>query len=407
IESAFELLKTLVREYPEYAEAQALYAHVTLMNSARMEGHSPWIIAEPQVRRTLQKASALKPDLPEIYLVEGLLHARAHDPKTAIGFFERAIELNPSYAEAYRHLSEAAMALGRTAQAWEALEHARRLDPISVSTLTWVVEQATEYGKTEIADDAMRVLRQVAPISADYLNFHLLSDHFRIAEAAIALEDFRVNWPDEDPHDFHLAYFYAVLGKTDEAMALHPIARAYIASELGQRELALSVMEEEAAKHTDPHDRADLYWQTYTNLGMHDEALEVLSDLWYGYGGEDIGPKMDIGDAYTLVLLLRNAGRADEAAPIAEQVIEINWGTEEAMAPAVRMMEGNYEEALRLMIERTKNGRPPIGFTRIRKIYFMLEDLPEYATLERLTQQWFEEQRALYNELSAANQSRD
>jgi len=401
IGAAYEQLKVLVREYPDYAEAQALYAHVTFMNSTRMEGDIPWILAEDQVRRTLQKASALKPDLPEIYLVEGLLHARSHDPQTAIEFFDRAIELNPSYAEAYLQLSEAAMDLGRSSQAWEALETARKLDPISVSTLSWVIHEATEHGQPEIGDDAMRVLRQVSPVSADYLHFHLLFDNFRFAEAAIALEDFRANWPDEDPHDWQLAWLYSILGKTDEAMALELRSKALIASELGQRELALSAMEEAAAKRTDPHDRADLYWYTYMNLGMYDEALEVLSDLWYGYAAEDIGPKMDIGDTFNFVVLLRNAGRADEAAPIAAQVKDIELANEGDNA-AVRMMEGDYEEALRLFIEQTKNGKPPIGYVGVRKRLFVLEQFPEYETLERLTEEWIGQQRARYAELTAA-----
>jgi TolB-like protein/Flp pilus assembly protein TadD len=402
IASAYEQLKDLVRRYPDYAEAQALYAHATLMNSRRMEGVLPWIIVEDQVRRTLQTASALKPDLPEIYLVEGLLHARSHDPETAIGFFERAIELNPSYAEAYRHMSEAAMDLGRSSQAWDALETARKLDPISVSTLSWVITQATDHGQPEIADDAMRILRQVAPASADYLHLHLLFENYRIAEAAIALEDFRANWPDEDPHNFHLSRVYAVLGKIDEAMALRLESKAYIASELGQRELALSAMQEAVAKHTDPHDRADLYWYTYVNLGMYDEALEVLSDLWYGYAAEDISPRMDPGDAFNFVVLLRHAGRDDEAAPIAEKVLEIELAREDTNAAAVQMMQGNYEEALRLFIEQTKNGTPPIDFTGVRKRLFVLKQFPEYATLERLVDEWIEEQRALYEELTAA-----
>ena len=403
IESAYEQLKVLVREHPDYAEAQALFAHATLMNSARMQGEMPWILAEEQVRRTLQKASTLKPDLPEIYLVEGLLHARSHDSQEAIGFFERAIELNPSYAEAYSHLSEAAIDLGRTEQAWAALETARKLDPISVPTLSWVIREATEHDKPEIADDAMRVLRQVAPVSADFLQFHLLFDNDRLAESAIALEDFRANWPDEDPHNWLLAWQYALLGKTDEAMALNLSSKAYIAAELGQREIALAAMEEAAAKRTDPHDRADLYWQTYVSLGMYDEALEVLSDLWYGYAAEDVGPKMDLGDAYSFVLLLREAGRADEAAPVVRQLMEIDIGNEEDNAPFLRLLEGNYERALHLFVERAENGKPPpLGFTGIRKILFVLGRFPEYATLERLVNEWQKEQRALYDELTAA-----
>jgi TolB-like protein/tetratricopeptide (TPR) repeat protein len=393
IASAYEQLKTLVREYPDYAAAQALYAHVTLMNSARMEGDMPWVIAEPQVRRTLQKASELEPGLPEIYLVEGLLHARLYDTETAIGFFERAIELNPSYAEAYRHLSEAAVDLGQASRAWEALETARKLDPISVSTLSWAVRQATEHGQPEIADDALRVLRQVAPVSADYLHFDLLYDNYRFAEAAIALEDFRANWPDEDPHDFQLARIYAALGKTDEAMSLHLGIKAFITADLGQRDLALAA------------DRADMYWVTYSLLGMYDEALDVLSDLWYGYAAEDLGPRMDIGDALQLVVLLRNAGRDDEAAPIAQRLIDVDWGNEEENAIITEMVKGNYEEALHLFIERAKRGRPAIGYVGVSNRYFMFRQFPEYATLERLTQDWIEEQRELYDELTAARAS--
>jgi tetratricopeptide (TPR) repeat protein len=297
------------------------------------------------------------------------------------------------------------MDLGRTSQAWDALETARKLDPISVSTLSWVITQATDHGQPEIAEDAMRILRQVAPASADYLHFHLLYDNYRYAEAAIALEDFRAHWPNEDPHDFYLSRLYAVLGKVDEAMALRLESKARIASELGQRELALSAMEEAAAKRTDPHDRADLYWYTYVNLGMYDEALEVLSDLWYGYAAEDISPRMDPGDALSLVMLLRRAGRADEAAPIAAKLIEIWSANETDNAAVIRLMEGDYEEALRLFIERAKNGRPPVDYTGVIKRLFVLKQFPEYETLKRLVNEWIEEQRALYEELTAARAS--
>jgi tetratricopeptide (TPR) repeat protein len=223
-ESAYELLKALVREHPDYAEAQALHAHVTLWNSARMGGKIPWIIAENQIRRALQKASSLNPALPEIYLVEGRLHTRSGDPESAIEFFERAIELNPSYAEACRYLSQAAADLGRTSQAWEALEMARKLDPISVSTLRWVIRQARENDRPEMADDAMQVLRQVAPAGAGDLEYRLLLSDYRLAEAAIALEDIRANWPNEDPHDYGLSFLYAVLGQRRGPCAANPDA---------------------------------------------------------------------------------------------------------------------------------------------------------------------------------------
>jgi hypothetical protein len=66
------------------------------------------------------------------------------------------------------------------------------------------------------------------------------------------------------------------------------------------------------------------------------------------------------------------------------------------------MLEGDYEEALRLFIERTKNGKPLISYTGLRVHYFALKRFPECATLESLIQEWRKEQRALYDELKAA-----
>lgn len=47
------------------------------------------------------------------------------------------------------------MNLGESELAWVAIETARRLDPISVSTLTWVIRQATEHDKAEMAEKAI------------------------------------------------------------------------------------------------------------------------------------------------------------------------------------------------------------------------------------------------------------
>ena len=69
------------------------------------------------------------------------------------------------------------------------------------------------------------------------------------------------------------------------------------------------------------------------------------------------------------------------------------------------MLEGNYEEAPCLYIERTRNGTPLISYPGLRVHYFALKSLPEYATLENLIQQWRKEQRTLYDELTATRAS--
>jgi hypothetical protein len=117
---------------------------------------------------------------------------------------------------------------------------------------------------------------------------------------------------------------------------------------------------------------------------------------------------MDFGDTFAFVELLRHAGRADEAAPIAAQLAEMDLGDVDndlGAAAFIRMMQGDYEEALSLFIDNARDGRPPVGFTGVRKSFFALRQFPEYATLEKLVDEWQEEQRALYDELTAARAS--
>jgi TolB-like protein len=407
METAYEILQGLVREHPEYAEAQALFARVTYANSRRTGGDIPWIVAEQQVRRALEQASAGNPDLPEIYLVEGLLHARSHDPHTAIEFYEKAIELNPSYAEAWRYLSEAADDSGQEDQAWEALEMARKLDPISVSTLSWVVRQANDKNKPEMAAEAMRVLTLVAPETADDLHMHVLHEQRRIAEAAIAAEDFRAKWPDADPHDEHLARLFARMGLVEEAIDLDPGLRPFLLAESGQRDHALAAMEEEARNRTDPHDRADAYWITYLTLDMKNEALEVLSDLWYGYAAEDMGPRMDFTDVFTFVQLLRAADRHEEAEPIARMFVESESSGSVEPNPYVLMTAGDNDAAMARFLDLAERGEFPAWSSRLRSTIFALESHPDYPRLEAMFDAWQEEQRVLYDELTAARASPD
>ena len=118
-----------------------------------------------------------------------------------------------------------------------------------------------------------------------------------------------------------------------------------------------------------------------------------------------MGPRMDSLDVWVFIALLRDSGRADEAVPIAKKYIEGDSGAGLGGRYAKLVLDGKHEEALSLLIERTADGHPPIGLTRVRSTNFMLEHLPEFATLESAVQVWRKEQRARYDELTAARVS--
>jgi adenylate cyclase len=77
-----------------------------------------------------RRALALEASLPIANRVLGNLHLRADEHAEAIRWSQRAVALNPGEAESYAWLANVLSYAGRSAEALEQLEHARRLDPL-------------------------------------------------------------------------------------------------------------------------------------------------------------------------------------------------------------------------------------------------------------------------------------
>lgn len=404
---ALELMTPLVRENPDYADAQAFYALVVFSSSARTGGDVPWILAEAQSRKAIDKSLALNPAVAEAYLVKGLLSERSRDVKSAIAFYEKAIERNPSYSDAYVSLAEASMLVGQRDRGWEALAIARTLDPVSLLVLSTAARIATQLDRPEMADEAMAVLRQIEPETASELEVRLLQSQHEIARAARQLERHIAQFPDGPPwHRSRLAGFYGSLGMRDKARELSAEAEMIMAAQDGQREHALDLAEKLAAPKTDPHDRADVYWMTYYALGSYDEARSVLEDLWYGYAEEHMGPRMDVFDCEIFAQLLVRAGRSEEAKPIMKvlwEEVPIGMQVERNrhMEAFLSMIEGKQDTAIQLLHENADQGYFPDEYDRP---YFFFRDLEQHAGYPALIEKyeiWQENQRELYQAIGA------
>ena len=83
----------------------------------------------------------------------------------ASGGFQRAIELNPSYATAYQRYSLYLMAMGRTQESLAQMNRARELDPLSISmsfSLGWRLYMAHQY------DQAIGQLRNTLEMDPNF-----------------------------------------------------------------------------------------------------------------------------------------------------------------------------------------------------------------------------------------------
>ena len=181
-----------------------------------------------------------------------------------------------------------------------------------------------------------------------------------------------------------------------------PQARLIIAAEQGHEDEALQLMEKLAAGVTDPHDRADLYWMVYFLLGQYDKALDVMSDLWYGYAEEQLGPRMDGLDVTVFGLLLRRAGREDEARAIAAVLTNDPYRAHAMRDAGTLLLEGRDDEAMQALEANAAKGGYGFFFIRPYAWYVGLERQPGFPALLARAEALRAEGLAAYRALKAA-----
>jgi superkiller protein 3 len=105
-------------------------------------------------------------DLPpaaEQQYVRGVAATRAREWSVAAAAFTRAVELRPSYAEAWNGLGYALRNQGKYAEALRAYDEALRLRPDYPDALEYLGEAYVKMGRL---DDARRVLERLKPLDA-------------------------------------------------------------------------------------------------------------------------------------------------------------------------------------------------------------------------------------------------
>jgi len=106
--------------------------------------------------------SGLPPAAEQQY-VAGVAAARAKEWSVAAAAFTRAVELNPTYAEAWNGLGYALRNQGKYAESLKAYGEALRLRPDYPDALEYLGEAYVRMGRL---DDARRVLERLKPLDS-------------------------------------------------------------------------------------------------------------------------------------------------------------------------------------------------------------------------------------------------
>lgn len=131
-------LARFVQQEPGNSVANYLYA----MSILKHLEQTPDAHATQHAADLLEKAVAIDPKCGEAYLQLGIISASKQSFEIAIGFYKKAIEMNPQLADAYYRL---AMAYDRTGQPSKAKEELLRHDQIKQEQ-----EEATDRQRREI-----------------------------------------------------------------------------------------------------------------------------------------------------------------------------------------------------------------------------------------------------------------
>ncbi len=215
-----EYFTRAIDEDPSYAPAYAgLAGCYCLLGGHGLELEAPTKVM-PHAKEMASKALALDDRLPEAYGVLGMIQLKYEwDLEGANQHFQKAVELNPSYAQGHLWRSFYFQVQGRFEEAIASALRAKELDPLSVRAL---VNLAAQYYTAGRYDEATQELRQALEMQPDFwptrwILGDCLERQRKYPEAIRELER-AVQSSGSDPAALSsLGYTYAVAGRKQDA----------------------------------------------------------------------------------------------------------------------------------------------------------------------------------------------
>jgi len=182
LEKALQYFENAIEIAPDYALAWMGKAWASLFLSEFDYGDIPFEVAMNNARPAIEKALQLDPDLPEAHAIKGLYSLRDGESEKAIIHYQKAIMLNPNYADAYHWYANS-----DPRKASELRKKALQLDPMSM-----IINRA--YGlllvETHQFEQAATVAQQMLDIDSNSNQAFLLLSALATLEGKSAKELF-------------------------------------------------------------------------------------------------------------------------------------------------------------------------------------------------------------------------
>lgn len=211
-----------------------------------------------------------------LYL-QGLAQLSRDDYARAVIYFEKAVEADPNYAEAWYQAGYCYGMLGKHAEALKASRQSARLRPEWSATFVNIGASSYALGQYKEAVDAYRQAIRLDDDNADI-------------QYSLGLAFGKLNRADEEI----LAYRRALALRPDHARSLENIGLAYFK----QRRFAEAVTAFDALKTYRPDSKTYNYLgESYLEAGKGEESIEALNSA-LGYNPDFEKARYNLGRAY-------------------------------------------------------------------------------------------------------------
>jgi serine/threonine-protein kinase len=267
--NAVEFYNQAIARDPKYALAYAGLGETYIL-LPYYTGADPKEV-RPKARAATLKALELNPNLAEAHnALAKILYTDDIDLQRAVGEHQRAIELNPNYASAHHWLGNGPLSgLGRLDEAIAEGRRSVELDPLSAINL---VDLADTYMYARRFKEAEATMKKALEIDPAFAYAHWI--YGMILQVSGDLEGARKQ-------------FATARARENDVQAI--ASRGQLGAIMGRREEAVQALAtlEELGKHqyVESYYRALLY----ISLGQKEAAISALEQAYAEHDGDDIG----------------------------------------------------------------------------------------------------------------------
>lgn len=409
LEAARTQFEKAIELDPNYAPARVHLAHAWLLSEQMQYGGEDIERSEVDdiITPHLEQALTLAPNDPEAIAVKGFHDLRRFRIDEAKQAFDRALALNPNYADAYAWRAEIAYEEKRFLDMLADKEKAYSLDPMS---LQLSADLAAEYRNFWRPEDAERIIDRMFDLHPDHplayqAAIENLGNHGRYGEAMLMMQKAIAANPGNQNFLEWEGWGYLLLGMTDKAREHGDDRIRFIAELISENyEKAAELLDEGLAG-----ERADRWYNLGRWLYSVEQGENAIAQL-DRFVQLELQSMTDDGFPWEqrclpyLIHDLRTVGRPEQTEPMMDSCRE---GIEERfkaryLCPCTlnyvvlfTILDGRYDEAVERADFWLTNGDSDFSLHQ-DPIFSELADRPEYDELLARNAAQIQRQREIF-----------